>query len=105
MGHLEEIINGQSVLNKYGLLVKREIDNIYTIRKECVVEKFVIMPNHIHLIVRIVGDDGNRPVGGNRPAQFADHLVDANRTDEPGADCPKSRADCHPPLLFTAISF
>jgi len=77
-GHemLGEIMKGQSVLNEYGLVVKQEIENISKIRKECVVENFVIMPNHIHLIVQIVGDDGNRPV----------------------KDYTEQRADCHPPL-------
>ena len=75
-----KILNEQSVLNEYGFIVKREIENISKIRKECVVEKFVVMPNHVHLIVKIaVGGDGNRPV-------------------EPQADCVKQRADCHPPL-------
>jgi len=82
-GHemLGKIKNGQSVLNEYGLVVKKEIENIPTIRKECMIEKYVIMPNHLHLIVRIthVGDDGNRP-------------------DAPRADCAVPRADYHPPL-------
>ena len=72
---LGEIKNGQSLLNEYGLVIKEEIENIPIIRKECVIEKFVIMPNHMHLIAKIatiVGDDGNRPVA--------------------------SRSDCHPPL-------
>jgi len=62
---LGKVINGQLALNEYGLIVKREIENISTIRKECTVEKFIVMPNHIHLIVQIVavGDDGNRPAG------------------------------------------
>ena len=70
---LGEIINNQLILNEYGLVVKQEIENIPTIRKECIIENFVIMPNHIHLIVRIVGGDGNRPAASHR-------------------------ADCHPPL-------
>ena len=74
-GHeiLGEITNDQIILNEYGLVVTQEIQNIPVIRKECFVIKFVIMPNHIHLIVQLVGDDGNRP-GTER------------------------RADCHPPL-------
>ena len=58
--------NGQLVLNKYGLAVQQEIKNISTIRKECTADIFVVMPNHIHLIVQLVnlgvGDDGNRSV-------------------------------------------
>ena len=80
-GHemLGEIVNHQLILSEHGSIVKREIDSIYEIRKECAVKKFVIMPNHIHLIVQIVGDDGNRPVS-------------------PHTDGVNHRADCHPPL-------
>ena len=76
---LGEIINGRSRLNKYGLVVKKEIEGISAIRKECIIEKFVVMPNHIHLLVQIVGDDGNRPI-------------------ERQPDCVELRADYHPAL-------
>ena len=56
---LGRIIDKQSVLNEYGLIVKQEIENIPAIRKECVIDYFVIMPNHVHIIVRIVGDNNN----------------------------------------------
>ena len=80
---LGKIVNNEQRLNKYGLIVKQEIKNIPKIRKECVVDKFVVMPNHLHLIVQFtegdnVGDDGNRPAGS------VNH-----------------RADCHPPLRKT----
>jgi len=82
---LGQIIDGLSVLNNYGHIVKREIEKISAIRKECIIENYVVMPNHIHLIVRIVivGDDGNRP-SDNRPSE--------------------PRADCHPPLQRKSIS-
>ena len=51
---------------------KREIENLSTIRKECVIDKFIIMPNHIHLILQIIQPE-------NRSAVH-------------------NRADCHPPL-------
>ena len=72
---LGNVIDGQTILSEYGHVVKREIENISAIRGECIVENSVVMPNHIHLIVRIaiVGDDGNRPVD-YRPA-------------DPRADC------------------
>ena len=79
---LGEVKNGQSLLNEYGVVIKEEIENISIIRKECVIEKFVIMPNHIHLIAKIttiVGDDGNRPVASR-------------------SDCVTPRSDFHPPL-------
>jgi REP element-mobilizing transposase RayT len=104
---LGKINNGQLELNEYGRVVKQEIENVFKIRKECVIEKYVIMPNHIHLIVQItVGDDGNRPVNdgnrpatdGNRPAvSWADCHHAGGLPSAPTADC-MMRADCHPPL-------
>jgi len=76
---LGEITDNRPVLNEYGLLVEREIENIPAIRKECVIKNFVIMPNHLHMIVQIVGNDGNRSA--------ETQTNDANQ-----------RADCHPPL-------
>ena len=82
---LGKIINERSILNEYGLVVKREIEKISVIRKECDIKQFVIMPNHIHLIVQIisdtVGDDGNRPAGNNAHPNNGTNM--------------QQRADCH----------
>jgi REP element-mobilizing transposase RayT len=51
----------KDALYEYGIMAEKEINNISIIRKECKIDTYVIMPNHIHMIVRIVGDDGNRP--------------------------------------------
>jgi len=75
---LGDIIAGQLSLSEYGKTVKLEIENIPTVRKECIIQKYVVMPNHIHMIVQIVGDDGNRPAN--------------------------PRADRHPPLQRKSIS-
>jgi REP element-mobilizing transposase RayT len=83
-GYVEQ---GEMVLNSCGLLVKAELERITEIRAECVIEQFVIMPNHLHFILMLdcgrlagglpsaptridgaVGGDGNRPANdGNRP--------------------------------------
>ena len=81
------VVKGQLLLSEFGHVVKREIETIPQIRNECAIEKFVIMPNHIHLIVRIVGDDGNRPADDR--SSFANHQADCDSAQ---------RADCHPPL-------
>jgi hypothetical protein len=65
------------MLSEYGEIVKTEIvkteiENIPTIRREIRIDCYVIMPNYLHIIACIVGDDGNRPEN--------------------------HRADCHPPL-------
>ena len=92
-----KIKNGKPLLNEYGCIVKQEIENIQAIRKECVVHTFIVMPNHIHLIVEIVtvGDDGNRPADGNN-SQAGDNLQTANNLQAAN----NSRADRHPPVRF-----
>jgi len=76
---LGDIIDGQLSLSEYGKIVILEIENISTVRRECIIQKYVVMPNHIHMIVQIVGDDGNRP------AEMYEHQQN-------------QRADCHLPL-------
>lgn len=40
-------------LTKYGRIVKNGVDNITKIYPNCLVNYFVIMPNHVHLIITI----------------------------------------------------
>jgi len=50
---LGDIINNKMVLNKYGMIVHQEIINTSKIRKNVIIDEFVVMPNHIHLILII----------------------------------------------------
>ena len=55
------------ILNGYGLIVRDEWLKSAEIRDEIVLDDFVIMPNHVHGIIRIVTGDtairrGDRPV-------------------------------------------
>ncbi len=48
-----EIIDGKMTLNKYGYIVKhcwRDLPNHY---KNCILDSYVIMPNHFHGIIQI----------------------------------------------------
>ena len=45
-------------LSEYGFIVYREIEEIHLHYEGVVVDKFVVMPNHIHMIVRINRNDG-----------------------------------------------
>jgi REP element-mobilizing transposase RayT len=47
------IENGEMSLSKFGEIVDVEWDKSFEIRKELFCEAFVIMPNHIHAILRI----------------------------------------------------
>lgn len=45
-------------LTKCGKIVKEAIENIPTIYPNCFVDKYVIMPNHIHLILSLNNSSG-----------------------------------------------
>lgn len=48
-----EIINDDMILNQYGRIVNFELLKTNNIRPDVYVDEFVIMPNHIHVIVKI----------------------------------------------------
>ena len=49
-----KIVNDKMILNSVGLIVEKEINKTNEIRKNTKIEKYVIMPNHIHLIMEIL---------------------------------------------------
>ncbi|MFU8826550.1 MAG: transposase [Brevefilum sp.] len=51
------VIDGKMELNPLGEVVKEEILRTETIRKNVIVDSWVIMPNHVHLIVIITIED------------------------------------------------
>lgn len=50
-----------SPLSKIGLMVEDEINRIQKIHPTVVIDKYVIMPNHIHLIVLLQCNENGRP--------------------------------------------
>lgn len=50
---LGKIVNDKMILNKYGKIIYQEIINTSKIRKNVIIDEFVVMPNHIHLILII----------------------------------------------------
>ena len=63
----DNISEPEMILNDTGKIVNEEIINAALIRKEIRIDNFVIMPNHIHVIVEIlseeyVGANGNSPL-------------------------------------------
>ena len=52
-----EIIDWKIILNEYGNIVLNEILKTEELRKEIKIDEFVIMPNHLHLIVIIDQDE------------------------------------------------
>ena len=94
-----DIINGEMVLNEYGIIVRDEWLKTEIIRTEIVLDEYVIMPNHFHAIVSICRDDrigvGNRPVADTNTL-VADTITAATYTNcsliksLPGGPKPKS---------------
>ncbi|GAB4330551.1 MAG: transposase [Calditrichia bacterium] len=59
--------DGQMILSSLGEIVREEWEKSFAIRQELECDAFVIMPNHIHAIVRIVETDGRPSL--RRPPQ------------------------------------
>lgn len=49
------------VLSAYGRIVDEEIRKISTIYKSVEIDKYVVMPNHVHMIISIISDELGRP--------------------------------------------
>jgi REP element-mobilizing transposase RayT len=57
------IVDGNMVLNEYGMIVRDEWEKSSNIRLEIKLDSFIVMPNHFHGIVFIAG--ANNAVGAN----------------------------------------
>ena len=58
---LVEIVGTNCVrpqLFEYGWIVDNEIANLNNIYKDVKVDKYIVMPNHIHMIIFITGENG-----------------------------------------------
>jgi len=53
---LGEIVDGKMHVNKYGRIVQNEWIKTAEMRRNVILGEFVIMPNHFHGILRIVGN-------------------------------------------------
>ncbi len=56
-----EIKNERMILNKLGEIVNNEISKIHSHYENITVHKYVIMPNHIHMIIDISDAEGINP--------------------------------------------
>jgi len=89
---LGKIKIGQIELNDFGEIVEREWEKSFQIRKEIRYDSFVIMPNHLHGIIIIVGARGSTPNNIDLQNKKADI---PNNT---GLVNIKNRVNCHLPL-------
>lgn len=53
--------NNQYQLSDYGRIVENEIQKLNSVYNALKVDKFVVMPNHVHMIVSIIPDEFGRP--------------------------------------------
>lgn len=56
-----DVVGGGMRLNACGQIVQDELARTPVIRPEMRLDAFVVMPNHVHFVVRIVGAYGNTP--------------------------------------------
>ena len=54
------------ILTEYGKIVARQLETMNSLYENIDVEKFIVMPNHVHLLVRVLesrqGRRGRRPL-------------------------------------------
>jgi putative transposase len=55
-----DIVDGRMRLNEWGRIVDAEISKTGELRRNVIIDTYVIMPNHVHLIVVICGDVAQR---------------------------------------------
>lgn len=71
-----EIVDGEMQLNELGMVADEEWRKTERIRSHIVLHEFVIMPNHVHGIIQLVGAHGMRPdyirPDGTHPHESAD---------------------------------
>lgn len=73
-----EIVNQSMILSPIGEIVREEWYKSFNIRHELFCDAFVIMPNHLHAIVRIVGGTGGELVGTHGRASLQQPQRNAN---------------------------
>jgi len=79
-----ELKNGKMILNDFGKIIQNEWLKSQTIRQEIFLDDFVILPNHFHAIVWIVGSnatDNNVNADGNTDVGANDHSPLRSRPD------------------------
>jgi len=63
------VVKGRMVLSEAGRVAAEEWRKSAELRKGLVLDEFVVMPNHVHGIVRLKGLDASSPYALNRPSR------------------------------------
>lgn len=61
-----EIVDGKTILNEWGMISETEWLKTEEIRKNIKIDQYVIMPNHLHGIIKIVDEEEDIYVRANR---------------------------------------
>lgn len=72
-----DIVNGEMELNRYGRIIEEEWLQTGNVRSNVEIDKYVIMPNHIHGIL-IINENNNHPVGARRCLALDNTNTDRN---------------------------
>lgn len=54
---LGEVVDGEMQLNEYGEIARNEWVRTASVRRNVVLDAFIVMPNHVHGIIILTGDD------------------------------------------------
>jgi len=82
INYFGEIIDGEMILSDYGKIIHESIVKMQDIRTEIACDEYVIMPNHIHMIIIIksiqnVGNAGMRSEERDAQQYTKNHLSNA----------------------------
>ena len=86
-----EIVDGEMQFNELGIVVDEEWRKTEYIRSHIVLHEFVIMPNHVHGIIQLVGAHCMRP-NGTHPHEYADSDEQPGRVQRAPTAPPTSTA-------------
>lgn len=78
---LGNIKNNEMALSDYGKIVAAEWDKSFEIRKELFCDSFVIMPNHLHAILRIEHQNTDNGTMGNDEVGLVDEVYHFDDAD------------------------
>ena len=80
-----DVVDGEMVLNEYGRIALEEWIKTTTIRPNVELREFVIMPNHIHAIIRFIGEGECNSPNGKVELRTPENLTDAFNTPQPSS--------------------
>jgi len=88
-----EIKVGQMILNEYGRIVENYWRNLPKYYKNCALDEFIIMPNHIHGVVNIVAADLKSARTPTLSMMVQGFKIFSTRKIHEGADFKSARTD------------